>query len=257
MQDIHYNMNANREISGRTGAEQEVQDQLQNLHLELLPKFGTSWNGHSLLTLNRQTLGRIIYYDMLYRRIVGVPGVICEFGVQWGATLALLANFRGMYEPYNFRRTIHGFDTFEGFINVDVERDGTHLKEGDYGVESGHEAKLEKLLSLHEANAPIAHIRKFELVKGDASVTVPQWLDDNQHAVIAMAIFDMDIYKPTKDVLEAIQPRLTKGSVLVFDELNCKPFPGETVAVQEVLGLNNLRLQHFPHQPNCAWAVVE
>ena len=39
-----------------------------------------------------------------------------------------------------------------------------------------------------------------------------------------MAIFDMDIYKPTKDALNAIKSRFTKGSVLVFDELNCKEF---------------------------------
>jgi hypothetical protein len=70
-----------------------------------------------------------------------------------------------------------------------------------------------------------------------------------------MAIFDMDIYKPTKDVLEKIIPRLTKGSLLVFDELSNEFWPGETLAVNEVLGLNNLSLRRFPHQTTCAWAV--
>jgi hypothetical protein len=70
-----------------------------------------------------------------------------------------------------------------------------------------------------------------------------------------MAIFDMDVYKPTKDVLQKIIPRLTKGSLLVFDELNCQQFPGETSAVQEVLGLNNLKLHRHQHQSYCAWAI--
>jgi hypothetical protein len=70
-----------------------------------------------------------------------------------------------------------------------------------------------------------------------------------------MAIFDMDIYQPTKDALETIKPRLTQGTVLVFDELNCSQFPGETEAINEVLQLNNLKLHHYPHQPNCAWAI--
>jgi len=61
--------------------------------------------------------------------------------------------------------------------------------------------------------------------------------------------------KPTKDVLEKIIPRLTKGSLLIFDELNCPHFPGETAAVQEVLGLNNLTLKRHPHQSYCAWTV--
>ena len=114
---------------------------------------------------------------------------------------------------------------------------------------------LEKLLDIHEAFCPVSHKKKFQLIKGDASVTVKQWLSDNPSAIIGMAIFDMDVYKPTKDVLEAILPRLTKGSLLVFDELNCPHFPGETRAVDEVLEINNLRLRHFPHQPYCAWAV--
>jgi hypothetical protein len=64
----------------------------------------------------------------------------------------------------------------------------------------------------------------------------------------------MDIYRPTKAALEMILPRLTKGSMLVFDELNCEFFPGETQALAEVLGLGNLRLERFPHQPFCAFA---
>ena len=70
-----------------------------------------------------------------------------------------------------------------------------------------------------------------------------------------MAIFDMDIYKPTKEALKAIKPKLIKGSLLVFDELNCSEFPGETKALAEVLELNNLKLNHYSHQPSCAWAI--
>lgn len=38
-------------------------------------------------------------------------------------------------------------------------------------------------------------------------------------------------------------PHLTRGSVLGFDELNCGEFPGETVAVREVLGLDRVALR--------------
>ena len=51
---------------------------------------------------------------------------------------------------------------------------------------------------------------------------------------MSLAIFDFDIYKPTKAALEAIKPHLFKGSVLVFDELADDIFPGETVALREV-----------------------
>ena len=119
----------------------------------------------------------------------------------------------------------------------------------------GYETELEGLLAMHEDNCPIPHIKKFTLIKGAACETSKKWVEDSPHVVVAMAIFDMDIYKPTKEALEAIILLLTKGSVLVFDEINCPLFPGETQAVNEVLSLNNIKLHHFSHQPNCAWAI--
>ena len=99
-------------------------------------------------------------------------------------------------------------------------------------------------------------MKKFNLIKGDASKTIEKYLKNNSHTVIGMAIFDMDVYHPTKKVLEAIKPRLFRGSVLVFDELNYKSFPGETLAVMETIGLNNLKLNYFHGETGC-WAIIE
>jgi len=242
------------EFTRQSSDEQARNQQLLDIASSLLPTYGNQWNLHSMVTLKRQSLSRLIYYNELYKKIIDIPGVICEFGVQWGATLAQLINLRGIYEPFNHSRTIYGFDTFEGFPVID-EKDGNFSKVGDYVTTKGYEETLGKILAIHESFSPISHVKKFELVKGDASSTIDGWLQNNPSAIVAMAIFDMDIYKPTKDVLERLVPRLTKGSVLVFDELNCPHFPGETLALDEVIGLNKLSLRRFPHQPYCAWAV--
>ncbi len=242
------------EFTQQSGTEQSLNKALLDIAQTLLPQYGNHWNIHNLVTLKRQSLSRIIYYNTLYQKIIDVPGVICEFGVQWGATLVQLINLRGMYEPFNFSRKIIGFDTFEGFPSVD-QKDGGFSSVGDYATPAGYEETLDDILSIHESFSPVPHVKKFELVKGDACATVPTWLEQNPHAIVSMAIFDMDVYKPTKDVLQSILPRLTKGSLLVFDELNCQHFPGETAAVHEVLGLNNISLKRSPHQPYCAWAV--
>lgn len=236
--------------------EQMASQQLLKHTIDLLPKYGPDWNRHAQVTVSRQSLSRVLYYDELYRSIVRVPGVICEFGVQWGATMSTLINLRGIYEPYNHGRRICGFDTFTGFLRVD-ERDGAYASVGDYSTGEDHLQVLEDILTLQESQSPIAHIKKFELIAGDAAATVDGWLERNPHAVIAMAIFDMDVYAPTRAVLSKILPRLTRGSLLVFDELNHPRFPGETVAVREVLGLNNLALKCHPHQPFGAWAVFD
>lgn len=245
------------EFTQRSPSEADIDGRLKEIVSDLLPQLGNrAWNWDMQVTLKRQVFSRLIYYYELYKKITDVQGVICEFGVQWGATLTTLMNIRGMLEPFNHARKIYGFDTFEGFATIAPEDRG-FSKAGQYTVSEGYDQTLEQILSLHEGLSPLGHIRKFQLIKGDASETFPKWLEDNTHAVVAMAIFDMDVYKPTRDVLEQILPRLTKGSLLVFDELNCEHFPGETQAVSEVLGLSRLALHCFPHQPYCSWAIWE
>jgi hypothetical protein len=227
---------------------------LKNLYLGQLENFGNLWNVHSLIALRRQTLSRLLYYSHLYNLIIDVPGVIMEFGVQWGAGLVTLLNLRGIHEPFNFSRTIHGFDTFEGFPETS-SLDGL-ARSGDNSTTRSYESVLEDLLAIHESFSPISHIKKFEVIKGDVHSTVPEWLERNQHSVISLAIFDLDLYAPTKDIMERVIGRMPKGAVIAFDELNHPSWPGETVALQEVIGLNNLRLRRFPHQPYCAYAII-
>ncbi len=84
----------------------------------MLPKYGPYWHRHSVNTMRVEALARLIYYHNLYLKIIEVPGVICEFGVQYGATLSTLINLRSIYEPFNYSRIVYGFDTFEGLKNV-------------------------------------------------------------------------------------------------------------------------------------------
>jgi hypothetical protein len=242
------------EHSARSAGSEDAHLQLRDMAQKLLPLFGRNWHRHSLVALKAESLSRILYYNELYRKVLDVPGVICEFGVQWGSTLSLLSSLRAIYEPYNSSRTIYGFDTFKGFVATS-DQDGGFSEVGDYASTEGYAAVLDEILSLHEAAAPLPHIKKFELVEGDATQTIDGWLDQNPHAIVSMAIFDMDLYEPTKQVLEKILPRLCKGSLLVFDELNCRSFPGETTALREVIGLNHLRLHRTPLQVHGAWAA--
>lgn len=222
----------------------------------LLPQFGDQyWGNHILVGIKRHAISRILYFNELYKQIIDIPGVIMEFGVQWGAGLVQLINLRGIYEPYNHTRKIIGFDTFEGFTSIQSPYDTDMSQVGDYSTQVDYEKKLSEILEIHESFSPLSHIKKFELIKGDASTTSKNWIKDNPHATVSMAIFDMDLYQPTKDALEAIIPRLVRGSILVFDEINSPHFPGETSALNEVLGLNNLKLRRNPHQNYCAWAI--
>ena len=72
-----------------------------------------------------------------------------------------------------------------------------------------------------------------------------------------MLYLDVDLYEPTKVMLEAFLPKMPRGALIVFDELNAKMFPGETVAVDEVIGIKNLKIQRFPFDSYVSYAVIE
>ncbi len=210
------------------------------------------------LFLTSKTLSRVLFFYEIYRKVVHSHGIIAEFGVRWGQTLAIMTALRGIFEPFNRHRKIVGFDTFAGFIGMgDKDGEQSHCADGSFSVPAGYEDYLGSLLGLQEKLNPISHLTKFELVKGNAVETVPAYLRKHPETIISLAIFDFDIYEPTRAALEAIQPCLCKGSILVFDELCDDVFPGETVALREILGLNRVRIQRFPMTSRISYLEIE
>jgi hypothetical protein len=246
------------------GTKSSASDEYLNSRVSLAGELRNSLIPDSELTGNlgiyieRMHLSRILLMHDLYKQIVCIPGSIIEFGVRWGQNMALFNTFRGIFEPYNYTRKVIGFDTFSGFPSVSnedfpskIERAPTEA--GDYNVVSGWKEKLENILKAQEMLSPLPHIKKWELVEGDATKTFEPYLADHPELIVALAYFDFDIYSPTKSCLQQLLPRLTKGSIVVFDELNCPEFPGETIALQEVIGTRNIALNRDPNNPYIAW----
>jgi len=217
---------------------------------EILPNLG--------LFLTSKALSRILFFYEIYKKIIHTHGIIIEFGVRWGQTLSIMSALRGILEPFNRHRKIVGFDTFEGLKGIG-KNDGelSKCKDGSFSVTPGYEDYLDRILSMQEKLNPMSHLKRYELVKGDAVKTIPEYLKRHPETIISLAIFDFDIYAPTKAALEAIKPHLCKGSILVFDELCDDILPGETIALRETWGLNNVRLQRFPMTARISYLEVE
>lgn len=210
------------------------------------------------LYMRSSALARVLWIDELYRMILDIPGAVMEFGVWWGQTLALCESFRAIYEPYNHARRFVGFDTFHGYPDVsdkNVPAEGS--KGGGYTVSEGYRSHLEALLEYHRQENVVPHIKKWELVPGDVAHTVHPYLEKHQEMIVALAIFDLALYEPTKRALEAIKPRLIKGSVIAFDELNSAEYPGETQAAREVLGLDRHTIRQSRFLPDRSYLIVE
>lgn len=198
------------------------------------------------LYLYGKTLRNILAMDQLYQQIRDTPGAIFEFGVHRGRHLATFTTLRAHHEPYNPHRRIVGFDTFTGFPEVS-DKDTIHSAvPGRFAVDEDYPDHLRDVLAMHEQLEPLRHIQRTLVVDGDVRDTLPQYLKDNPHTIIALAYFDLDLYEPTRVALEQIQPYLTKGSIVAFDELAHAKWPGETSAVRDTLGTNAARLRLMP-----------
>lgn len=212
---------------------------------------------HLEVFMRPQRINEILTLDQLYQRILGVHGIIVEFGVRWGRHLSVLHALRTRYEPTNFYRTIVGFDTFTGFTTpAAADGDADRVFAGSMSVTPGYERYLEQVLALHEAEAPMGHLRRFELCTGDAPTQLAAYLQRHPETIVALAYFDMDLHDPTRDCLELLRPHMPAGSVLAFDELGHPDFPGETVAVKTALDITGHRIQRLPQSPYPAFVVL-
>ena len=122
---------------------------------------------------------------------VAVDGHYMEFGVFTGGTIRYIAGHIG-------NKTIHGFDSFEG------------SPEAWSGYNLGARTFDTKGRLPRVPNNVLLHCGLF-----DASL--PKWLADNPGPV-AFVHVDCNIYSSTKTILDLLAPRLTSGSVILFDE---------------------------------------
>jgi len=208
--------------------------------------------------VRRQNMTRFLALYEIFKRIETVKGSIVECGVNHGFGLMSWAKFSAIVEPVNLMRRIYGFDTFEGFPGVsekDRSAASMHVKEGDLAADVHDE--LSNLVDVYDSTRFLGHVEKVKLVRGDATKTIPQFVEDNPHVLVSLLYLDFDLYEPTKVALEHFLPRMPKGAVLAFDELDNPLWPGETLAMLEKHAERPLRIERIPFDPYIGFAVLD
>src|SRR6185369_13622670 len=179
-------------------------------------------------------------------------------GVLRGGTLMGWAQLSATLEPVNLTRRIYGFDSFEGFPSVAAQDRGPmseHVKPGDLYA-NAHDELLE-LIEIYDSYRFLGHVDKVHLVKNDATKTIPAFIETHKHLVVSLLFLDFDLYEPTKVALQHFVPRMPKGAVIAFDELDNPLWPGETLAMLEVCGARKLRIERLEFDPYIGFAVIE
>lgn len=128
---------------------------------------------------------------VLKEGMVNQDGLWLEFGVASGRTINLICKYRK-------KGVVYGFDSFEGLPEY---------------WRSGYPKGTFK-------QAKVPEVKSNAVLKKDLFAdTLPQFILAQRTEPVSLLHIDCDLYSSTQTVLSYLGSRLTKGSIIVFDEL--------------------------------------
>lgn len=193
-------------------------------------------NGYYLTSDVTRLTKAIAQYE-LYKSIVHLPGDVMEFGVFKGASMIRFCTYREALEN-RFSRKIIGFDAFGKFPDQDNKHDKDFIKSWEQRAGDGISVD-----DLHKS-FKLKGIDNYELVEGDIIETLPAYLEKKPYQRVALLHIDVDVYKPTKVILEQLFERVVKGGLIVFDDYNT--VAGESDAVDEFFANTSYKVEKLP-----------
>lgn len=205
---------------------------MENYKVDLANKW--DYENGFYLTCETGRIGKFLNHLEIYKKIIELPGDILEFGVYKGTSFVRLISFRDLLE-HNSSRKIVGFDAFGKFPqNLSNKNDIDFVerfeKAGGYGI-----SKEE--LTLHLDNKKMTN---YELVEGDIADSLPSYIEKNPSLKIALLHIDVDVYEPTKVILENLWDKIVPNGILMLDDYGT--VEGETKAVDEFFKSKNVSI---------------
>jgi hypothetical protein len=180
------------------------------------------------LTCETNRIGKFLNHLEIYKKIIGVPGEVLEFGVYKGASLVRLLSFRNLLEN-DYSRKVIGFDIFgkfpndELYLNSDQKFVEQFEDTGGYGISSSE-------LDMHLKHKGF---RNYSLIEGNILETLPKYIEQNPYLKISLLHIDVDVYEPTKIILENLWDKVVHGGIIMLDDYGT--VDGETKAIDEFI----------------------
>ena len=183
-------------------------------------------------------IGKILSHYELYTIANNIPGAIVECGIFKGNSLARFAMLRDLFGN-TYSKKIIGFDTFGKFPQTKFSDDLRFRTKliNDAGEQSISKEQLMKVLKHKGVD------KNIDLVKGDITKTLPNYVNSHPGLKISLLNVDVDIYEPVVTILKYLYPKVTKGGIVILDDYGV--FPGETKAVEEYFKNKDVEIKKF------------
>jgi hypothetical protein len=171
-----------------------------------------------IISSDLKVFGKLLARTILFDKVKNIPGDVVECGVFKGTGIFTFLKLKRYFCPNSYKKII-GFDFFNSkdlteSLSPQDKKTMTLLFEGrNFKHETSYKTFLEnKILE----NGFQDH--EFELIAGDISKTVLDFVEERPGAKISLLYLDLDLEQPTYDVLTSLWDRVSSGGIVVFDE---------------------------------------
>ena len=209
-----------------------------------LPDFRKSfeYENNFYLSCSSSRIGKLLAHYELYKMTKNTPGEIVECGVFKGASLSRFAIFREIFGESTSKKII-GFDTFDEFPKTNFIPD-KKMRNKFVRIAGNHSISKNQMMRVLKNKGLID---KVELIQGDITKTVPEYIKHHPKLKLSLLNLDTDVYEPAVTILENLYPRLSSGGILILDDYGV--FPGETKAVDEYFKGEKIKIHKFQFSP--------
>jgi len=203
----------------------------------------------------RRHINQTLAYYELFKKVQHLPGSIAEFGVFFGNGLFTWLNLLETFLPHDRGRKVYGFDDMKGYerpVSV-FEEDAVDYITNRRGSFQINNECLSSLISLHNSDNLVPFDKRAILYDGDVADTILSFKEENPGVRFSLVNLDLNLYEPTKFVLENIWHLVTKGGLVIFRGYGSKPWEGESRVVDEFVHGKDLDLNtiEFNNTPGC------
>ena len=220
----------------------QMQSSTDNIYNNIQESQQCVYNAYNTLVFSNdnRVFNKMIKRFELYMKVKDLVGDIVEFGVFKGASIALWLNIITMYEPNSLTKVI-GFDYFDPeLVTKDLEGLNKTMMTNVLNRVEKHDLSLEKvkenLFSFEKA--------RFDLIQGDAVINSSKFVKMNPGFKIKLLYMDLDLGKPTYEVLVNLWEKIHINGIIVFDEYGYHKWD-ETIGVDKFLETIPGKYQQF------------
>ena len=187
--------------------------------------------------VGNQSLYKYLKMFEILTSISKINGDIIEFGIWKGNNLLFM---KKTIDYLKLKKNIYGYDWFKGI--TEFEKYDKKVIKKKY---IGNESFIKKLIKLQS-------LKKIKLINDD----VKNFRHHFKKKKFCLVYLDLDLYKPTKNILSVIDEFISKQGLIVFDQAQKPEWVGEKKALDEFYKINKKKYQFIKLNKNFSPDII-